>query len=179
MKIRLSPKWEYISLFVLALAGTLLFPVFWGTDTVLSQPKLVKPANPGDCSTCHGEERVLPKEHPSTTKMDLKTCRTCHQDEQAEGKKSASLSGRLSLSHLHALGGKDCQSCHGEKKLPEAENCLFCHGDVLSKKNKLNPSLPKPHDTHMGDLSCGLCHKAHGKSVNFCSQCHPWKYTVP
>jgi hypothetical protein len=179
METRPLLKHKGILLFTTALLPFFLLP-FFGSDTVWSQPKIVRDARPGDCIACHGDGKVLSKNHPGTTTMDLKTCKTCHKDEQAEGKLPVSLAGRLPLSHMHTLGGIDCKACHGEQLKPlGADNCLTCHEDYKAGGNRLNTSLPKVHDSHMGDLSCDLCHKAHGKSVNFCSQCHDWKYKVP
>ncbi|MEI6154694.1 MAG: cytochrome c3 family protein [Deltaproteobacteria bacterium] len=181
MKTRPLLKHSSISLFIfIAVVCLFFFTAFFGLETVWGQQKTFKNADPGDCNVCHEDGKALSKNHPDTIRMNLKTCKACHKDGQAEGKKPVSLAGKIPVSHTHALGGKDCKACHGEElKPPDAGNCLACHKDYGAKKNRLNPSLPKVHDTHMGDLSCDLCHKAHGKSVNFCSQCHDWKYTVP
>lgn len=141
------------------------------------QQKIAVESLPGDCNACHKNGKVLSKGHPITTKMDMKTCKTCHKDEPVEGKTLSSLSGKIPLSHMHMLRGITCKVCHEtEIKTLNTENCIACHKDYNVKTNKINPSLPKVHDTHMGELSCNLCHKIHGKSVNFCAQCHDWHY---
>ncbi len=160
--------------------STILFLLSLGAGSGWSQAKLIKDAAPGSCKTCHGDGAVLSPNHPDTAAMNLKACKACHKDQIAEGKKPTTLSGRMSLSHAHGLAGKNCASCHGEElKAPAQGVCLQCHKGYGEKKNRLNASLPKVHNSHMGELSCDLCHKAHGKSVNFCAQCHDWKYIVP
>lgn len=57
-------------------------------------------------------------------------------------------------------------------------------GADVSMRSKYDPRLDKEIPTTnvasaTGDLACNLCHKAHAKSVNFCSQCHDWNYVVP
>jgi hypothetical protein len=181
MKTILLLKQGPISLFIFAFTLLLLFCApFFILEKAWDQVKMNKDAKPGDCIACHEKSTVLPQGHPDTVKMNLIACTACHKKDQGEGKKPPSLSGKLSLSHTHALGGHNCLACHGNGQAPlEPGHCLACHKGFGAGKNRLNPSLPKVHDTHMGDLSCNLCHKAHAKSVNFCSQCHEWKYIVP
>lgn len=180
MKVHLSPSHRDATLLIFVAIVYIFFMVFFGFEAAWSQPKAVKDASPGDCNACHIDGKVLSKDHPGTAKMNLKTCKACHKDQQTGAGEPAPLSGRLPLSHMHTLGNTDCKACHGEELKPlGTDRCLSCHNDYKTAASRLSPSLPKVHDTHMGDLSCDLCHKAHGKSVNFCSQCHDWKYIVP
>ena len=181
MKTILHLKHGNIYSFIFAFTLFLSFCApFFLLENARGQVKKNKDAKPGDCVACHENGTVLPKGHPDTAKMNIEACTACHKKDHTEGKKPLSLTGKLSLSHTHALGGNNCIACHGnEQATLEPGNCLVCHKGFGDGKNRLNPSLPKVHDTHMGDLPCNLCHKAHAKSVNFCSQCHEWKYIVP
>lgn len=81
---------------------------------------------------------------------------------------------------LHGKRGVTCGGCHG-LVLPEVgdtvgnKRCLACHGplDVLVKK-----TIPKefpdrnPHESHLGDIDCTVCHVAHGASSVYCLDCH-------
>ena len=29
-----------------------------------------------------------------------------------------------------------------------------------------------PHDSHLGEIACTVCHKAHGESKVYCLECH-------
>ena len=86
------------------------------------------------------------------------------------------------LGKVHAAEGYKCNKCH----LPTAkktdpipqETCLACHGDGDSKKLAASTAKVKPVNPHENrhygtEADCGLCHKQHQKSVNFCLDCHP------
>ena len=82
--------------------------------------------------------------------------------------------------HLHAKAMIDCAGCHG-KDVPlldttvENSRCLACHGpqDHLAAR-----STPKdfpqrnPHDSHLGEIACTVCHHAHAESKAYCLDCH-------
>jgi hypothetical protein len=104
--------------------------------------------------------------------------------------------------HTHAKLGLKCQDCHtrtvrdGLRELvsnatgsfdvpledhpPGRETCLRCHGSyqILAARtqNLLGPdgfALGRnPHDSHWGPIDCGICHKMHKPSQDFCSECH-------
>lgn len=135
-------------------------------------------ANPGDCKSCHGGKTMLPAAHPATRGMALKDCRNCHSAA------TKPLAGSLPLAHTHALAGVKCAACHGktvprQDAAPDNEVCTGCHGNTAQLANRINTTNAKVHSSHMGDLACDLCHKAHAQSENFCFQCHDWKYVVP
>ena len=140
-----------------------------------AEPKKMEGVVPGECGVCHGSEKVLPVGHVDTKGMAGAACKECH-------KGATSLRGKMPLSHNHQLNGVICADCHGitkPAKPPEQKKCLSCHADYKKIAIQTDKTLPPPHDSHMGDLDCGLCHHQHSKSENFCSQCHEWKYLVP
>ncbi len=71
-----------------------------------------------------------------------------------------------------------------ELKYPK-EECLQCHEhgsyEELAERTAHFESLigANPHDSHNGELECGLCHKMHRESEDYCAQCHAWGWTVP
>ena len=82
--------------------------------------------------------------------------------------------------HLHAQAMIDCAGCHGkEVPLPDTtvENgrCLACHGpkDQLAARSRPQ-DFPKrnPHDSHLGEIACTVCHHAHAESKVYCLDCH-------
>lgn len=84
------------------------------------------------------------------------------------------------MDHLHAKAMVDCAGCHG-KQAPLAgstvENgrCIACHGSQAALAVKSKPKeFPdrNPHDSHMGDLACTVCHHAHTESRAYCLECH-------
>jgi len=81
---------------------------------------------------------------------------------------------------LHANKGVACASCHG-KALPRPDDtvenarCLICHGPLEQLAKKTEPKdFPdrNPHKSHLGEIACTVCHKAHGPSKVFCLDCH-------
>jgi len=82
--------------------------------------------------------------------------------------------------HLHAQAMIDCAGCHG-KELPLADStvengrCLACHGpqDQLAARSRPQ-DFPKrnPHDSHLGEIACTVCHHAHAESKVYCLDCH-------
>jgi hypothetical protein len=135
-------------------------------------------AKPGDCRECHGGETVLPPDHPDTKGRAWTDCLGCH------GNKASNLKGRVSLVHVHHLSDIGCRDCHGEttpfKAIGKAQ-CFNCHGSGEGVAKRTAHREPNPHlSVHYGaDLDCDLCHHVHGKSENFCNQCHEFKFVVP
>jgi hypothetical protein len=82
--------------------------------------------------------------------------------------------------HLHAKAGLACAPCHGSA-LPKAddtvgnERCLACHGpmDALAKRSEPKELKDRnPHRSHLGEVACTVCHKAHAESKVYCLDCH-------
>ncbi len=84
------------------------------------------------------------------------------------------------LDNLHAKVGIVCNHCHG-KRLPKIDDtvgkdrCLACHGPNEQLVQKTQPGEFKdrnPHNSHLGDINCTVCHHAHGESQVYCLDCH-------
>lgn len=81
-----------------------------------------------------------------------------------------------------------CDTCHQTKTPTEAADqaaCIACHGQYKGKvvpnadqnpdRNPRRPVLEvNPHDSHLGDVRCTLCHREHTASPKetACFQCH-------
>jgi len=80
------------------------------------------------------------------------------------------------LADRHASKSMDCLSCHITKPEPFAEvpatNCLKCHPKdaIVNKYTELKER--NPHQNHLGDVDCNICHKGHAESSVYCEQCH-------
>jgi hypothetical protein len=136
-------------------------------------------AKPGDCVACHKAEKVLPAGHVATREMKLDACAQCHA-----AKSPTALAGRMPGSHLHALRGIDCASCHGKVKKPKAvemDKCTTCHDPAAMAQKTASTAHANPHDSkHWGtELDCNLCHHQHAKSEDYCAQCHRFGFKVP
>ena len=92
----------------------------------------------------------------------------------------ASWGGSKFMDNLHAKGSIGCAGCHG-KDLPKADDtvdnnrCLTCHGPMEKLAKKTEPKDFKdrnPHKSHLGDIACTVCHKAHAASKAYCLDCH-------
>lgn len=104
--------------------------------------------------------------------------------------------------HAHRQAGIACRDCHPrstkdalrelavnavrgvdrpiEEHKVQAAECLRCHGSHETLASRTNSLIGpdgyalgrNPHDSHWGPLDCGVCHKMHKPSVDFCSNCH-------
>ena len=84
------------------------------------------------------------------------------------------------LDSLHGSKNVTCNGCHG-KMLPtsddnvDSERCLKCHGPL---ENLVAKTAPKdfpdrnPHQSHLGEIACAVCHQGHGASSVYCLNCH-------
>ncbi len=147
--------------------------------TTYAAPKRVANAKAGDCVVCHGQQAVLPPDHADTKAMTYKECLTCHEKGGPQR-----LEGKLPGSHFHQLSGVTCVKCHGKVKKPEAvkmKQCVTCHDpDKLAEKTaQVKPQNPHSSPHYGTSLDCNVCHHQHGKSENFCSQCHKFDFIVP
>lgn len=132
-----------------------------------------------DCAGCHGSTQVLPPKHKSIKAMKWADCVECHERNDPQ----STLAGKLPAAHAHALAGEGCASCHGTGK-PEAvatTQCTQCHAldKLLAKTASVKPKNPHTSPHYGKELDCDNCHIQHGKSVDFCNDCHEFKFSVP
>ena len=88
-------------------------------------------------------------------------------------------SGQALRIEKHTPRGVKCAVCHESTEPtapPKGEKCVTCHINYVKEKPK---DEPNPHKSHIGELSCGKCHKEHRESVMFCNKCHVFKMKVP
>lgn len=141
-------------------------------------PKRIATAKATDCAACHGADKVLPARHKSVKGMKLADCLTCHEPHD-----EMSLAGKLPMSHTHQLAGQTCASCHGKGKPKAVEGaaCTGCHDvdKLVAKTESVKPHNPHTSPHYGKDLECTNCHVAHGKSQNYCNQCHQFDFRVP
>ena len=157
-----------------------IFAIFllWLTCAVAA-PSFVDGADPGDCAACHEGNSMVKQDHVPTKGLSYDDCASCHKGQKD---RVLPLAQRLPGVHYHLFAGVGCDSCHegGDyEDLPRGATCKECHADYVEKTPSKN-DLENPHDNHMGDLDCKLCHKMHEPSVNFCAQCHSgFDYVTP
>ncbi|QEM70255.1 cytochrome c3 family protein [Geobacter sp. FeAm09] len=94
--------------------------------------------------------------------------------------KTVSWAGSAHLDAIHAKSNVGCGACHG-KGLPEKgaevanERCLACHGsyeELAAKTTSAKPPVRNPHKSHLGEIGCTVCHRAHDVSEAYCNGCH-------
>ncbi|MBI4470074.1 MAG: cytochrome c3 family protein, partial [Acidobacteria bacterium] len=86
------------------------------------------------------------------------------------------------LDHTHAERGVTCALCHDSNfptEAPLVNQCLKCHQSYAHVAAQTQDLYPNPHDSHMGDLRCTLCHHAHEKSTTYCNECHEFDFETP
>jgi hypothetical protein len=140
-------------------------------------PKKIAHAKPGDCLACH--EKVLPANHATTKDMNYEGCLPCHQ-KAGRG----SLRTKMPASHVHTLAGVTCEKCHGKtekQEIVEMSKCITCHSPakLVEKTAKVKPENPHTSPHYGNSLDCTLCHRQHGKSENYCNQCHNFNFITP
>jgi len=122
-------------------------------------------------------------------------CGTCHiMDPYLESWQSSDYGAAA-----HAEQGVACLDCHeptvqqqmdelvmyvqGDFAVPleqrefGVEFCFDCHEanehtgyeEVIQRTEGLEIN---PHDSHLGEMECGTCHKMHQSSEDYCAQCH-------
>lgn len=87
-------------------------------------------------------------------------------------------SQELFLADRHKANGLECADCHDEAtpqkdSWVEWEKCLSCHGqrkDIAEKTKAMGKF--NPHDNHLGEADCMICHHGHEKSSLYCVNCH-------
>jgi hypothetical protein len=91
----------------------------------------------------------------------------------------SSWAGSEYMDNLHAMAGTTCGNCHGKDLLTldtKVDNgrCLECHGPMekLVQKTESKDTNRNPHKSHLDNLDCTICHKAHSASVVYCLTCH-------
>jgi hypothetical protein len=82
------------------------------------------------------------------------------------------------LADRHIKRGASCTDCHGTSAprhgaVVDMNACMKCHG-TFDQVAKLTASLGKrnPHDSHIGQLDCTVCHHGHSQSELYCANCH-------
>lgn len=140
------------------------------------------PRGDGDCLTCHswaiGKSFGLigaPGSWGAPTQEDMGVLKEIF----------ASWAESEYLDNRHAKASTTCTNCHGTK-LPaldatvDNKGCLKCHGPMEELVKKTEPADFKdrnPHLSHLGEIDCTVCHKAHGESKVYCLGCHQ-KFTM-
>jgi len=142
-------------------------------------PKKVTTAKPGDCKACHENEKILPANHGDTKGMTYGDCLPCHPKTG-----TGSLRTKMPGSHTHNLAGVSCEKCHGKLEKQESvemTKCVTCHdlAKLVEKTATVKPENPHTSPHYGNNLDCNLCHRQHGKSENYCNQCHTFGTTVP
>lgn len=82
------------------------------------------------------------------------------------------------MADRHIKRGASCVDCHGtgapeHGAFVDMSACMKCHG-TYDKVAASTQSLGKrnPHDSHIGQLECAVCHHGHSQPVLYCSNCH-------
>src|SRR5271157_4634176 len=77
----------------------------------------------------------------------------------------------LSASHIDK--GLNCSSCHGKKNVVDDNEtvvnakCVECHGPLAKMAEGTKEEI-NPHKSHLGNISCTVCHHGHSASWPYC-----------
>lgn len=82
------------------------------------------------------------------------------------------------LADRHVQRGIDCVDCHGtdtpeKDTFVSMDKCMDCHGSY-DEVEAMTQSLGEenPHNNHVGELDCTVCHYGHSPSTLYCAKCH-------
>jgi len=136
----------------------------------------------GDCWSCHSIDKGGSFKLIDALNMEGQTIAT---EEVVEKMSSYFQSWAISdyLDHWHARHSVTCVDCHGTffpKHRLTVEQCLKCHGsyqDLAALTEDVYPT--NPHDSHLGEVRCTRCHKAHKEPALYCNKCHVFDLEVP
>ena len=127
-----------------------------------------------NCSFCHetmANVEITP-EHPYVGEPDSQLFQKISELMQEIGK-----NGFLASFHLNSQ--VTCCNCHGTRfeigVEVQTQTCLQCHGSYAELAEQTgNQELEgaNPHQSHLGEVDCTVCHHAHSPSVSYCLQCH-------
>jgi fumarate reductase flavoprotein subunit len=77
-----------------------------------------------------------------------------------------------------------CGSCHtngfdvDDNESAQNAACINCHGS-LTQLAANDPRVVSPHRSHLGQISCTVCHHGHTPSQAYCAHCHWFDMTIP
>lgn len=121
--------------------------------------------HPAFCATCHimrsyydswNDSNLLVNKHAE----EGLECHDCHEP---------SLSTQLEEGIKYITGNYQTPL---EKREFSQEFCLKCHDDMESVKDATDFEESNPHDSHLGEQECNLCHNMHQQSQVMCAECH-------
>lgn len=126
--------------------------------------------NPGFCNLCHIIRPYVASYRNSPYLDSLHReanvgCKDCHRVSPIE-----------SARELVAYVTSNYKNPLRQRELP-MEDCLYCHRGYASLAQQTSHLEPNPHASHLGEIGCGSCHRAHRESELFCHQCHTWNLT--
>jgi hypothetical protein len=134
------------------------------------------------CAACHESVAAdLPKDHPP---MELSDRESMARIKEVLGRNTSS----PYLEGIHRKKGVTCLTCHVDV-MPEIdaavenETCLGCHdsyGKLAEMTANQEDADKNPHNSHLGEIGCTVCHHAHRASQVYCLTCHSnFEMTIP
>ncbi len=100
----------------------------------------------------------------------------------SQAEKKAAPAG--SLADIHKGMGTACKGCHGDSlKVDDNETivngqCVSCHGNLEAVGKKSTAHI-NSHKSHLGQISCTVCHHGHTASRAYCLNCHAFDLPIP
>ena len=78
------------------------------------------------------------------------------------------------LADRHMEKVQKCEACHTTMppKAVSTEQCLKCHVSYEALAKKTDKGDINPHDSHLENADCSICHRGHKKPVLACDECH-------
>ncbi|EGO64981.1 cytochrome c3 [Acetonema longum] len=126
--------------------------------------------NPRFCANCHIIEPYYQswKEGPllaARHSAENVNCTDCHQ---------ATIVEKMHEGFAYVTGQYEDPL---KERSATREDCLKCHQDDWQQTvTATQYDHRNPHDSHLGEIDCSLCHKMHRTSEVYCAQCHEFDW---
>lgn len=146
----------------------LLLLILVGTVTAAASLKASE--KPSFCASCH----IIKPHYQSWESGPLLAAKHGNKDVKCLDCHSRTLPEKMEEGFKYVTGQYQDPLKEGEFSKQE---CLKCHQKDQQKMiEATNFDHGNPHDSHLGDVDCNLCHKMHRQSEVYCVQCHDFEW---
>ncbi len=132
---------------------------------------------PVDCTVCH---QYKPGTSFGLIGSTISWGKPLKEDMALAQQAAVSWVESRNLDAIHAKQNVGCVACHGsvfpvKGDTVENERCSACHGsyaDIAARTKSVKQPNRNPHNSHLGEIDCVVCHHAHKASYAYCNGCH-------
>lgn len=125
---------------------------------------------PSFCASCH----IIKPHYQSWNEGPLLAAKHADQNVECLDCHEQSISEKVREGAIYVVGNYENPL---EERDFAREDCLECHQENWNQiVAATNFTASNPHDNHLGEIDCNLCHKMHRESEVYCVQCHEFEW---